>query len=69
MTLPTFMNAFSYWFAIGAALLPLGIASYSLIGEIVQKSLELRLATLACLLSVGFNLMISSRVNDVRTAQ
>jgi ABC-2 type transport system permease protein len=128
--LPNFIDAFSYWFVIGAALLPVTIASYSLIGEKVQKSLEpllatpttdeeilagkgiaaflpaigasyvgavifmvlvdiftsgilgyvyypnwnmavilLLLAPLACLLSVGYNVLISSRVNDVRTAQ
>jgi ABC-2 type transport system permease protein len=130
VTLPIFMNAFSFLYVIGAALLPVGIASYSLIGEKVQKSLEpllatpttdeeilagksiaaflpamaadwlgalifmlladsftystlktyyypnweiaiilLLLAPLACLLSVGYNVLISSRMNDVRTAQ
>ncbi len=39
------MNAFSYWYVIGAALLPMSMASYSLIGEKVQKSLEPLLAT------------------------
>jgi ABC-2 type transport system permease protein len=129
-TLPTLMNAFSFLYVIGAALLPLGIASYSLIGEKVQKSLEPLLATpttdkeilagkgiaafipaisanyigalifamlvdlftystlnylyypnwdiavilfllvpLACLLAVGYNILLSSRMNDVRTAQ
>jgi ABC-2 type transport system permease protein len=128
--LPTLLNAFSFLFVIGAALLPVGIASYSLIGEKVQKSLEPLLATpttdeeilagksiaaflpaicinivgaliftilvdlftynslkslyfpnwniviivfllgpLSCLLSVGYNVLISSRANDVRTAQ
>jgi len=128
--LPTLMNAFSFLYVIGAALLPLGIASYSLVGEKVQKSLEPLLATpttdeeilagksiaaffpaiganliaaviftvlvdlftyktlnslyfpnwnmaiilfllapLACILSVGYNVLISSRANDVRTAQ
>jgi ABC-2 type transport system permease protein len=128
--LPTFIDAFSFWFVIGAALLPVTIASYSLIGEKVQKSLEPLLATpttdeeilagkslaaflpaigstyvgavifmvlvdiltsgplkylyfpnwniamilfplapLACILSVGYNVLISSRVSDVRTAQ
>jgi ABC-2 type transport system permease protein len=130
VVLPSFMDAFSFWFVIGAALLPVGIASYSLIGEKVQKSLEPLLATpttdeeilagkalaaflpaiganligaliftvlmdmftfgtlkylyfpnwdlaiilfllapLACLLAVGFNVLISSRANDVRSAQ
>jgi ABC-2 type transport system permease protein len=128
--LPSFMNAFSFWFVIGAALLPVGIASYSLIGEKVQKSLEPLLATpttdeeilagksiaaflpamcsnyisaviftvlvdlftystltylyypnwdiaiilfllapLACVLGVGYNVLVSSKVDDVRTAQ
>src|SRR5512136_898104 len=43
--LPTLLNAFSFLFVIGAALLPVGVASYSLIGEKVQKSLEPLLAT------------------------
>jgi ABC-2 type transport system permease protein len=128
--LPNFMNAFSFWFVIGAALLPVGIASYSLIGEKIQKSLEPLLATpttdeeilvgksiaaflpaigadyiggiifiiltdvfthpalgyyyypdwniaiillllspLACILGVGYNVLISSRATDVRAAQ
>jgi ABC-2 type transport system permease protein len=128
--LPSFINAFSFWFVIGATLLPVAIASYSLIGEKVQKSLEPLLATpttdeeilagktlaaflpaigvnlvgalvftilvdiltygtlhylyfpngdivlivfllapLACLLAVGYNILISSRANDVRAAQ
>ena len=129
-SLPTFMNAFSFFYVIGAALAPVGIAAYSLIGEKVQKSLEPLLATpttdeeilagksiaaflpaicsnyigalifmvladlftystlkylyfpnwdiaiilfllapLACILGVGYNILVSSRVNDVRTAQ
>ncbi len=128
--LPTFMNAFSFLYVIGAAFSPVGIAAYSLIGEKVQKSLEPLLATpttdeeilagksiaaflpticsnyigalifmvladlftygtlkylyfpnwdiaiilfllapLACILGVGYNVLVSSRVNDVRTAQ
>jgi ABC-2 type transport system permease protein len=128
--LPTFINAFSFLHVIGASLLPVGIASYSLIGEKVQKSLEPLLATpttdeeisagksiaaflpaicsnyigalvftalvdqftfstlkylyfpnwdiaiilfllapLACLLGVGYNILVSSKMNDVRTAQ
>ncbi len=128
--LPTFMNAFAFLFVIGAALLPAGIASYSLVGEKVQKSLEPLLATpttdeeilagksiaafvpamlttlvgaavftalvdaftvsvlgrlffpnrdlaiivfllapLACLLSIGFNVLVSSRLSDVRASQ
>jgi ABC-2 type transport system permease protein len=127
--LPAFMNAFSFWFVIGASLLPVGIASYSLVGEKVQKSLEPLLATpttdeeilagkslaaflpamganyigaviftgladlftyrtltylyypnwsiavilfllapLACVLGVGYNVLISSRVSDTRSA-
>jgi len=40
-----FLNAFSFWFVIGAASLPTGIASYSIVGEKIQKSLEPLLAT------------------------
>ena len=40
-----FLNAFSFWFVILAASLPLGIASYSIVGEKIQKSLEPLLAT------------------------
>jgi ABC-2 type transport system permease protein len=43
--LPGVLNSFSFWFAIGATIIPLGIASYSLIGEKIQKSLEPLLAT------------------------
>ena len=129
-SLPTFLNAFSFLYVLGAALAPVGIAAYSLIGEKVQKSLEPLLATpttdeeilagksiaaflpaiganyigaliftvlvdlftynllktlyfpnwdfaiilfllapLACILSVGYNVLVSSRSNDVRTAQ
>ncbi|MEN6570629.1 MAG: ABC transporter permease subunit [Anaerolineaceae bacterium] len=128
--LPILLSAFSFLFVIGASLLPVSIASYSLVGEKVQKSLEPLLATpttdeeilagksiaaflpaiainligavifsslvdlfthktlnyfffpnwdlviivlllgpLACLLAVGYNVLISSRVNDVRVAQ
>ena len=124
------INAFSFWFVIAASVLPAGIASYSLVGEKVQQSLEPLLATpvtdgeilvgkgiaallpaivssyagavpftalvdlfahdtfhhlfypnwniavillllvpLASLLSVGVNVLISSRTNDVRAAQ
>jgi ABC-2 type transport system permease protein len=130
IAIPTILGAFSFLFVIGAALLPVGIASYSLIGEKVQKSLEPLLATpttdeeilagksiaaflpalainivgalifttlvdlfthntlnsyyypnwdiviivfllgpLSSLLSVGYNILISSRSNDVRSAQ
>jgi ABC-type Na+ efflux pump permease subunit len=44
-SLSPFLNAFSFWFVIGAASLPSGIASYSIAGEKVQKSLEPLLAT------------------------
>jgi ABC-type Na+ efflux pump permease subunit len=128
--LPGLINAFSFWFVIGIVLLPTGIASYSLVGEKIQKSLEPLLATpttdeeilagkaiaafvpaivanyigavifmllvnaftfhvfsffyfpnwdiailllllgpLACLLSIGYNVLISSRSTDVRGAQ
>jgi ABC-type Na+ efflux pump permease subunit len=128
-TLPRFMDAFSIWFLIGAAAIPTAIASYSLVGEKIQKSLEPLLATpmtdgeillgktisgliiplaaiyagsvifmflmdlvtrstlgylyypnwhigaillvapFICLLSVELNVIISSRLSDVRTAQ
>ena len=44
-TITPFLNAFSFWFVIGAASLPSGIASYSITGEKIQKSLEPLLAT------------------------
>jgi ABC-2 type transport system permease protein len=43
--LPPLLNAFSFFFIIGAASLPVAIASYSLVGEKVEKSLEPLLAT------------------------
>jgi ABC-2 type transport system permease protein len=128
--LPVLINSFSFWFVMGAALLPTAIASYSLVGEKVQKSLEpllatpttdeeilagkaiaafipailsnyvgailfmviidvltrnklaslyfpnwtmaimlLLLAPLACILSIGFNVLISSQSSDIRAAQ
>lgn len=128
--LPTMIEGFSFFFIIGAATLPTAIASYSLVGEKVQKSLEpllatpttdgeillgkaiaaflppiagtylgaiifmvlidrftygilgylyfpnwdmgiilLLLAPLASILSIELDIIISSRVNDVRTAQ
>jgi len=39
------MNAFAFFFAIGASILPTTLASYSLVGEKVEKSLEPLLAT------------------------
>ncbi len=43
--LPTLLNAFSFFFVCVAAYLPTAIASYSLVGEKVEKSLEPLLAT------------------------
>ncbi len=43
--LPNLMNSFSFFFVIGAAYIPLGIASYSIVGEKIEKSLEPLLAT------------------------
>jgi ABC-2 type transport system permease protein len=39
------MDSFSIWFIIAAAIVPTAIASYSLVGEKIQKSLEPMLAT------------------------
>ncbi len=41
----TIMNAFSFFFIIGASSLPTVLASYSLVGEKIEKSLEPLLAT------------------------
>jgi ABC-type Na+ efflux pump permease subunit len=43
--LPQLINAFSFWFVIGAAILPTAIAAYSIVGEKVEKSLEPLLST------------------------
>jgi ABC-2 type transport system permease protein len=43
--LPRVVDAFLFFFIIGAASLPVGIASYSLVGEKVEKSLEPLLST------------------------
>ena len=43
--LPNLLNSFSFFIVIGAAFIPLGIASYSIVGEKVEKSLEPLLAT------------------------
>jgi ABC-2 type transport system permease protein len=43
--LPGLINSFSFFLVIGAAFAPLGIASYSIVGEKVEKSLEPLLAT------------------------
>lgn len=42
---PTLMDSFSIWFLFGAVTIPTAIASYSLVGEKLQKSLEPLLAT------------------------
>jgi ABC-2 type transport system permease protein len=42
---PMLINAFAFWFVIGAASLPTSIASYSIVGEKVSKSLEPLLST------------------------
>ena len=42
---PGLMDSFSMWFIIGATVIPTAIASYSLVGEKIQKSLEPMLAT------------------------
>jgi ABC-2 type transport system permease protein len=42
--LPDLMSAFAFFFAIGASLIPTLLASYSLVGEKVEKSLEPLLA-------------------------
>ncbi|MDR0471119.1 MAG: ABC transporter permease subunit [Nitrososphaerota archaeon] len=44
-TLTNLMNSFSFFFIIGAAFIPLSVASYSIVGEKVEKSLEPLLAT------------------------
>ncbi len=129
VTLPAFMDAFSIWFLVGSGAIPTAIASYSVVGEKIQKSLEPLLATsmtdgeillgktisgllvpvvsiyagsilymglmnfvthgflgyfyypnlhmgvillvapLTSLMSVELNVIVSSRMNDVRTAQ
>lgn len=43
--IPPLLNAFTVIFVIGAAVLPTAIASYSLVGEKVERSLEPLLAT------------------------
>jgi ABC-type Na+ efflux pump permease subunit len=42
--LPNLLNSFSFFVVIGAAFIPLGIASYSIVGEKIEKSLEPLLA-------------------------
>jgi len=129
-SLTALLNSFSFWFAIGAIFIPTGLASYSVLGEKIQKNLEPLLATpvtdeelllgksisafvptfiansigggvfmllmdfvtydrlsyayypnwfnvillwllvpLACILSIEINVFISSRFNDLRSAQ
>lgn len=43
--IPNILDSFSIFLVIGAAFVPLGIASYSIVGEKVEKSLEPLLAT------------------------
>ena len=43
--LPGLIDSFAFWFVIGAAILPSSIASYSVVGEKISKSLEPLLAT------------------------
>lgn len=43
--LPGLIDAFSFWFVIGAAILPTTIAAYAIVGEKIEKSLEPLLAT------------------------
>jgi ABC-2 type transport system permease protein len=42
---PNLMDSFSIWFIIAATIIPTAIASYSLVGEKIQRSLEPMLAT------------------------
>ncbi len=42
---PMYIDAFAFWFVIGAASIPTSIASYSIVGEKVSKSLEPLLST------------------------
>jgi ABC-type Na+ efflux pump permease subunit len=44
-TLGNLFNAFSFFFVIAAGVIPTGIASYSIVGEKIEKSLEPLLAT------------------------
>ncbi len=43
--LPSLINSFSFFFVIAGAILPTAIASYSIVGEKVEKSLEPLLST------------------------
>jgi ABC-2 type transport system permease protein len=44
-SIPNLLNSFSFFIVIGAAFIPLGIASYSIVGEKIEKSLEPLLAS------------------------
>lgn len=44
-TITNLLDTFSFFFVVGAAFVPLGIAAYSIVGEKVEKSLEPLLAT------------------------
>ncbi len=43
--LPGLIAAFSFWFVIGATILPTAISSYGIVGEKIEKSLEPLLST------------------------
>lgn len=43
--IPDLANAFSFWWVIGAAMLPTAIAAYGIVGEKLEKSLEPLLST------------------------
>lgn len=43
--LPALLDGFSFWFVVASATLPVNIASYSIVGEKTEKSLEPLLAT------------------------
>ena len=43
--LPRLIDAFSFWFVIGAGTVPTAIAAYAIVGEKVEKSLEPLLST------------------------
>jgi hypothetical protein len=54
--LPPLLNSFSFWLAIGAIFIPMAI-------------LMLLFVPLVSLLSIEMNVLISSRFNDIRSAQ
>jgi ABC-2 type transport system permease protein len=43
--LPSLLDAFSFWFVIGAAMLPTAISAYGIVGEKIERSLEPLLST------------------------